>query len=437
LITSRDVAVQAVAAPHRPPPQDFFVPTYPSMAVPFRERLLLFVLYVTVFASSVAFIEPSPHDALMGLLALACLIAGVRLDRRLALLIILLLAFNLGGLLSLLNVPGKQESIQYGATSVYLAVAAIVFACLSSENTMQRMATLRSAYVATAVLVSLAGIAGYFHAFPGAHAMFAPGDRALGAFKDPNVFGPYLIWPALVVLERMFLRRFSALDIGVAGILLLALLVSFSRGAWIHFAVSCAVMLTLAFLTAPTPAVRLRIFGLSILGLVGLAAFVAIALSFESVATMFKERFQLVQSYDVGEGGRFGLQELALAALLQYPNGMGPFEFARVYGLQQHNVYLQAFMVYGWIGGVSYIMLLIATFIFALRSVFAIDTPWRPYLIATVGALAGEVLEGIVIDTDHWRHFFLLLGLTWGLSVATSRCLRQRTAGGFAHVRAA
>jgi O-antigen ligase len=288
------------------------------------------------------------------------------------------------------------------------------------------------------VLVSLAGIAGYFHAFPGAHALFAPADRALGAFKDPNVFGPYLIWPALIVLERMFLRRFSALDIGVAGILLLALLVSFSRGAWIHFAVSCAVMLTLAFLTAPTPAVRLRIFGLSIVGLVGLAAFVAIALSFESVATMFKERFQLVQSYDVGEGGRFRLQELALAALLQYPNGMGPFEFARVYGLQQHNVYLQAFMVYGWIGGISYIMLLIATFIFALRSVFAIDTPWRPYLIATVGALAGEVLEGIVIDTDHWRHFFLLLGLTWGLSVATSRYLRQRqTAGGWPHVRAA
>jgi hypothetical protein len=26
-----------------------------------------------------------------------------------------------------------------------------------------------------------------------------------------------------------------------------------------------------------------------------------------------------------------------------------------------------------------------------------------------------------VIDTDHWRHYFLLVGLVWGLFVATER----------------
>jgi hypothetical protein len=29
------------------------------------------------------------------------------------------------------------------------------------------------------------------------------------------------------------------------------------------------------------------------------------------------------------------------------------------------------------------------------------------------------MLEGFVIDTDHWRHFFLLLGMIWGLAAAT------------------
>ena len=43
------------------------------------------MLFVTVLASSVAFIEPSPHDALMGVLAVAALIAGVRFQRMLAL----------------------------------------------------------------------------------------------------------------------------------------------------------------------------------------------------------------------------------------------------------------------------------------------------------------------------------------------------------------
>jgi len=33
-----------------------------------------------------------------------------------------------------------------------------------------------------------------------------------------------------------------------------------------------------------------------------------------------------------------------------------------------------------------------------------------------------------VIDTDHWRHYFLLLGMVWGLSVATMNLLQYRQA---------
>jgi hypothetical protein len=147
-------------------------------------------------------------------------------------------------------------------------------------------------------------------------------------------------------------------------------------------------------------------------------------LSVVSVADMFANRFHLFNSYDVGHGGRFRLQELAFGAMLQFPNGMGPFGFARAHGLQQHNVYLQAFMVYGWIGGVTYIVLLGATFALAFRTVL-VRTPWQPFLITAFGAFVGEVLEGMVIDTDHWRHFFLLLGMIWGLAAATLKYSRR------------
>jgi O-Antigen ligase len=415
LINAQDIAIQphtaAIAAPH-------------ASAATFKERLLLLVLYVTVLASSVAFIEPSPHDGLMIVLALACVIAGVHFERRLALLFIFLLIFNIGGLLSTLNVAGQEKAVQYAATSVYLAIAALVFACLFSERTMSRLATMRAAYVLTAVIVASAGICGYFNVFPGAESHFAQYGRAQGFFKDPNVFGPFLIWPALIVAERMIVRRATLLDMATVFILLLALLLCFSRGAWFHFGVSAAVTIVLAFATSSDPRVRFRIVTLTAISIAALVAFVAIALSFDSVASMFKERFQLVQSYDVGQGGRFELQELALAALFKYPNGMGPFEFSRVHGLQQHNVYLQAFMVYGWLGGVTYIMLLAATVTVALRSVF-IATPWQPYLITAFATFAGEVLEGFVIDTDHWRHFFLLLGMVWGLWAATVNYQRK------------
>jgi hypothetical protein len=401
----------------------------PAMALPapaasaaLSERILQIVLFVTVLASSIAFIEPSPHDGLMVVLLVVSVVAGVSFERRLALPFLLLLVWNVGGMMSLMNVPAEEKAIQYTATSVYLAIAALLFACLFARNTMPRLATMRVAYVSTATVISLAGIAGYFSAFPHAHELFATFDRALGAFKDPNVFGPYLIWPALIVIERMVARHFSIKDVAITGILLVGLLLSFSRGAWFHFAVSCAVTLTLTFLAAPTQRARGRIFSLSAVCTAAVVVCVVILLSFESIRSMFQQRAQLIQYYDVGNGGRFELQRQALSVVLNMFNGMGPFEFARVYGLQQHNVYLQAFIVYGWIGGMAYVMLLVSTFWIALRTML-VRTPWQPYLITAFAAFVGEVLEGFVIDTDHWRHFYLLLGMIWGLAAAT---LNQR-----------
>jgi O-antigen ligase len=402
-------------------------------ATSLAERILLLVLFVTVLASSVAFIEPSPHDALMGVLALACLAAGVRFPRMLTVPLALLVIWNVAGLIALVPVVGQEKTIQYTATSIYLAIAALLFACIFALNTMARLAAMSAAYVLTATVIALAGIAGYFSLFPHAHDLFATFDRALGAFKDPNVFGPFLIWPALIVLERMVVRRIRLIDIVITGILALGLLVSFSRGAWFHAAVSIVVMLALAFITAPTQRARVRIFNLGVIGIFALAAFIAILLSFESIRTMFEQRAQLIQYYDVGDGGRFNLQRLALDAVLNFPNGMGPLEFARVHGLQQHNVYLQAFLVYGWVGGMAYVVLLLATLGVGFRTVF-VRTPWQPYLITAYATLVGEVMEGFVIDTDHWRHFYLLLGVIWGLAAATASRTRQAPIAGRPHL---
>jgi sugar phosphate permease len=35
-----------------------------------------------------------------------------------------------------------------------------------------------------------------------------------------------------------------------------------------------------------------------------------------------------------------------------------------------------------------------------------------------VAAFLGMVLEGLVIDTDHWRHFYLIMAMIWGLAIA-------------------
>ncbi len=391
--------------------------TAPHVKSPFRERLLTTVLFAAVLASCVAFIEPSPHDALMGVLAIVALAAGARFHRILIVPFALLVIWNFFGLLTLLNVPDQKETVQYAATSVYLAIAALIFALVVADKTMPRMATLEVAYVMAAVISAICGIAGYFHLFPGA-GMFTLYDRAMGMFKDPNVYGPFLILPLLFLLQRMLVKRIDIVGLGLAGVIMFGLLLGFSRGSWFVFAVGLTVTIILDFFTAPTARIRLRILGLSIAGMAALAVLLVLLLTMTSLGNMFTQRAQLIQSYDVGTGGRFVLQQLAIGSVLEYPNGMGPFEFSRVFGLQQHNVYLQSFLVYGWGGGFAYVLLVLSTTWIAFANAIK-RTPWQGYAIATAGTWLGLVLEGFIIDTDHWRTFFLVLGLIWGLAAAT------------------
>ena len=395
----------------------------PAVA-PFRERLLLVVLYITVLTSSIAFVEPSPHDFLIGPLAIVAFAAGIRFHRILIVPFLLLMAMNFFGLMTLLNVPDQEKTVQYAATSIYMAVASILFAMLFADKTMPRLAAMRSAYIWTTAFTAICGTAGYFHLFPGAE-IFTLYDRALGTFKDPNVYSPFLILPALMLMERMIRHRIDLPSVLFTGIILFGLLIGFSRGAWFHFAISLAVVIALAFLTAPTPKQRMRVLGLTLLGVALVAVLLAILLSTTSLGSMFAQRAQLIQSYDVGTGGRFRLQELALGSVLNFPNGMGPFEFARVNGLQQHNVYLQAFLVYGWAGGMAYILLVLSTIWIGLTSAL-VRTPWQGFAIAAIGAFIGEALEGFIIDTDHWRHFYLIMGIVWGLAAASRAAKQQR-----------
>jgi hypothetical protein len=262
--------------------------------------------------------------------------------------------------------------------------------------------------------------------------MFLVEERATGMFKDPNVFGPFLIWPALALAECLLRERFRLTDLAALGVILIGLLLSFSRGAWMHFAVSAGLMVGLCYVTAAHQKLRLRISLLTGISIAAFAALVLIMLSIPSVSSMLAERAHLFNSYDVGTGGRFTLQQLALSAVLDYPNGMGPLEFGRVNGLQQHNVYLQAFLVYGWAGAMAYIVLIGATLLVGLRTSF-LRTPFQPYLITATAAFFGEMVEGFIIDTDHWRHFFLLIGIIWGAAAAAFRTRAACRTAALAH----
>ncbi len=388
------------------------------------QRLLNLILFLAALTSSIAFIEPSPHDALMIVLMVACVAARVSFDQKLLPLMFLLAVWLIGGFFSLIQVGDNAKDIQYAGTSLYLGIAAITFACLFSDGNMQRLSLLRRGYILAALIATAAGYLGFFHLVPYSD-IFLDYDRVSATFKDPNVYGPFLMFPIVWLMIRILTRGIRLLDVGLLMILTGGLLLSFSRGAWAHFAISATVGVLTTFLVTPDPRMRRRIVVVGVLTILFAALVVGALLSIGSVHDMLLERAKAIQPYDVGPGGRFWLQEQALGTILQNANGLGPFEFDRIFGLQQHNVYMQGFLVYGWLGGAAYLALVAATLMLGLITM-PIEAPWQHYLITAYAVFVGEMVEGMIVDTDHWRHFFLMLGLVWGLSTASINARRRR-----------
>jgi hypothetical protein len=386
-------------------------------AAALAQRLLNVVLFVAVLTSAIAFIEPSPHDLVMFALFAMCVGTRLPFDRKLIPLVLLLTVWLIGACLSLIQLGDQVKAIQYVGTSIYLALAGVAFACLFSDGDPARLTALRRAYILAALIATAAGYAGFFHLVPG-HQIFLDNDQVSATFKDPNVYGPFLILPLLLLITGMLTRGIRFLGILATLLLLGGLLLSFSRGAWLHFAISAAIATALLLATASDPRMRSRIVLVGMVAVVAMALLVVAMMSIDSVRDLFVERAKAIQPYDVGPGGRFWEQRLALGVILDHPNGLGPFEFGRLFGTQQHDVYMQGFLVYGWLGGAAYATLIVVTLAIGLRAAL-VPMPWQTYLIAAYAGFVGEACEGFIVDTDHWRHFFLLLGLVWGLTVAT------------------
>ncbi len=68
---------------------------------------------------------------------------------------------------------------------------------------------------------------------------------------------------------------------------------------------------------------------------------------------------------------------------------------------------------------------MLLTLVLGFRFVF-VATPWQPLYLAAYCTFAGTFAESLIIDSDHWRHYFLLLGVLWGLIIASRPYLAPR-----------
>jgi hypothetical protein len=250
--------------------------------------------------------------------------------------------------------------------------------------------------------------------------------RARGTFKDPNVLSAFLIYPAVYCMQQIIEGAFwKALRHTIyLGIIAITIFLAFSRGAWGTLVVASLMTTLLMFLTASSRSRRVRIVMLVLAAVVLGALAITALLSISSTASLFDERASLHQPYDSGRFGRFWRHVLGAKMALDYPLGIGPLQFRTFFPEDTHNSFLNAFMSGGWLSGVLYPTLIFTTFIYAFRCLFA-RTPWRQRYIAVFSTFAVTMGESFIIDTDHWRHYYLLLGVTWGIIVATHKAKRD------------
>lgn len=367
--------------------------------------------------------EPAPFDLFMVALIAVWALFGLRLSRSVMPLLVLLVLFNLGGLVSMSQMPDLGDAPLYIAVSFFLALIAVFFAAVL-EARPHYFPLIFKAWVASACGTSLLGIAGYFGAFPGA-GMFTVYGRAAGAFQDPNVFGPFLAAPALYLLHGILTDRVRRLPFYALPLLVIAagLFLSFSRGAWGLFAASAALMMGALFLQSRSNAFRLRLALMGAAAVVLLALAILVALQLPGVAELFQIRAQMVQDYDGARLGRFARHLLGFQLALEHPFGIGVLTFGTIFGEDPHNIWLKALTDYSWLGFAALLVLILWTLAAGFRILFR-DRPWQPFLLCAYLALVGHVALGTLIDMDHWRHFYLLLGLVWGAIALEHRLQR-------------
>jgi hypothetical protein len=382
------------------------------------ENLREVCVWLMFGVSFIVYIEPAPTDVMFLLVFFCFMRAGLSLTIGTVPLVVMLLTYNIGGFASFLSVSGNSDKAFFMITSLYMAIVGILLAYYIAHNPVRRFAVIQSGITVGAFIAAVIGMIDYF--FVGAFSGGLQEGRATGLFKDPNVFSTYLIMPAIMLMQTLILRTTRHPIVTSVGlmVILFAIFLSFSRGAWISTLGAAILMVALNFILASHAMMRTRILLFVVAAVIlGAVAFL-IMMSIPTIQDMFIQRFSLVQSYDAGETGRFGAQALSVPMLVRLPLGFGPLGFREIFGNDPHNVYLNAFASYGWLGGISYLCIFISTVFIGFKTIFT-RTPWQTAAIAVFCPLLTTMLQGVQIDTEHWRHFYWMLGMIWGLYAAT------------------
>ncbi len=376
--------------------------------VPFAwaaDRLRLYIFLCGAWALNYTLLRPSPVDVLFLLALTLTPLTRQIISTRFVVLLLLLtmwIASLYASSINLIDNPG----VGFQLLALTFVILLGLTACLVTTNwTRTEFEKFIRVYVYASSLGAILGIIGYAFALPD----FLWADRAKAFLDDPNMYGAFLIpgiFGSFYMLNAGYRRKlfFCLLFILVVGVL-----VSFSRVAIVAAFLWGSVYLLI--LNRERPRRALGYIGL-ILALGSFAFLISLAVMDDFMAK-FSERATLAKDYDAGHGGRYSRYLLVFPFILDHPLGMGLFEYDRYFPEPIHNIVLSSFVNYGWLAGAAFLGLII------LSAMITYDgyKRTRSGIILFVFFSWLAILScALLHQSERWRHMWLFTGLIWGFS---------------------
>jgi O-antigen ligase len=356
----------------------------------------------------IARIEPSPSDALFSI-AIAVAIAGGRFDLRRvpgAMLGLLgaLLALNL---LSASNAIDLGEGTRFMLITAYLIAFAVWLTTYLRTETRMRLVI--RAYVIGAAVCSALAVLALLVPFPEHAHLVRDGARAEGLFKDPNVFGPFLVPAALIllceVLQPRLLRMRRATTVVLLVVVSLGAVLSYSRAAWLNLAVALVVMVGALALRPGSGRMTTAALAL-LLASIAVAGTVIVA----SGSTSFLRERARPQTYDAE---RFQAQRIGVGLAERHVLGIGPGQVEVEGPVSTHSIYVRVLAEQGVIGLAVLVGVLGGTLLIAVGNLVAGRSSLGVDAAVLLATWCGLLANSAFVDTLHWRHLWIVAALIW------------------------
>lgn len=389
-----------------------------SASTPKIPKEIQLLTFLAVGSSFYVVVEPAPTDLVFIILGIFVVLKpGLPLIRNAGL-------FWLFGLTvcSILSLAGSAElvkSLVYVAVTIYLFAAWYIIVVLLRYYGFAYWQLLKRSYLIAALAAALIGFVSHFSTvFVGVMGMtpIYYGTRIQASFKDPNVYSPFLCSAFLVVLSSLLTgensKRSQLLCFGMAGLFALEIIGAFSRAGYVNALIGIVVLLGLHIVVIRSAKRMPRILAITVSTLVIVVPVALLIIDSLGLSEYLMQRLQR-QGYD---DHRFSGQSLALQVISEKPLGVGPGQAANALGIGTHNVFLRIAIENGVMALICFVGFLLYVFWTAFRGTMRRSSPYRDVYAMSLAVLTGISVNSLVIDSLHWRFFFLFLAIPIGLS---------------------